>query len=141
MLSSLIEEGHDHVDSVGFAVHGGNNSFQILIMVVGGLIVGITVHGIGNTVIADINENKKIFSSDGFRNNSFSFSCTKTVAGGIGNIIVGYITFKGRIILCNIFNISSEINKIIIDLLAKSCSGIKYDKFKRSDRNGSLQFM
>ena len=68
-------------------------------MVIGGLMISEAVHLVGNTVIADIYKNKEILSPDGFRNYGFSFAGAETVAGRIHNKIVGYVAFKGRIVL------------------------------------------
>ena len=54
MLPAFIEKRHDHVDPVSLAVDRGNDSFQVLVMVIGRHMIDIAVHFIGNTVITDI---------------------------------------------------------------------------------------
>ena len=97
-------------------------------MVIGGFVIGIAVHGIGNTVVTYINKNKEIFTSDGFRDDSLGFSGTETIAGRVDNVIIGYIAFKGGIIFGNILNVSAETYKIVVDLIAESGGRIQYDK-------------
>ena len=78
VLSALVEEGHDNVDTTSLAFAGCDNTFQILIVIIGRHVVRITVHFIGNTVVADINENKYIFTADTFAKASFCFAGTET---------------------------------------------------------------
>ena len=54
MLSAFIEERHNNGDASCFSAYGSNDSFQILIMVIGRHMIGISVHFICYTVITDI---------------------------------------------------------------------------------------
>ena len=79
-------------------------------------------------MITDVYKNKEIFSSYGFRKNCFAFSGTKTVAGGVKNIVVCHIPFKGRVIFGYIFNIPSEIDKIVVNTFSECGSRIHNDQ-------------
>ena len=65
MLSAFIEERHDDVDTSGFSVAGGDDTLQILVVVIGRHMVGIAVHVVSNTMIAYIGENEQILTADG----------------------------------------------------------------------------
>ena len=60
MLSALIEEGHNHIDPAGLSSHRRDQSLQILIMIIRRHVVHLSAHGIGETVIADVNQQIQI---------------------------------------------------------------------------------
>lgn len=87
-------------------------------MVVRRFVIGITVHGIGNTVVAYVHKNKEVFASDRFRDDAFALSGAKTVAGSVRYVVIRYITLESGVIFCYIFHITSEIDEMIVYLFS-----------------------
>ena len=78
VLAALIQKWHDHVDSSGFSGDGSNDSFQVLIMIIRGHMVGLSCQRICQTVVADIYQNIDIITTYGFLQDTFCFSGTET---------------------------------------------------------------
>ncbi len=74
----LSSKWHDHVDSSGFSGDGSNDSFQVLIMIIRGHMVGLSCQRICQTVVADIYQNIDIITTYGFPQDTFCFSGTET---------------------------------------------------------------
>ena len=74
MLTAFVEERHDDIDTACLSANGSNNTFQILKMIIRGHMVGTSVQGVSQAVIADINHQINIFSSDGLREDSLGLS-------------------------------------------------------------------
>ena len=78
VLAALIQKWHDYVDSSGFSGDGSNDSFQVLIMIIRGHMVGLSRQRICQTVVADIYQNIDIIATYGFLQDTFCFSGTET---------------------------------------------------------------
>ena len=78
VLASFIQEGHDDIDALCLSGGCRNHPFQILIVVIRGFVIGITVNGIGKTVIAYVHNNEQILSVNGLMNASLCLSTSKT---------------------------------------------------------------
>ena len=63
LLTPFIEIGHDDIDTMRFSTGSGNNTFQVLIMIVRRHDVLKSGDIIGDIVVTDINENVQIGSS------------------------------------------------------------------------------
>ena len=74
MLSAFVQKRHNNADSFCFSCSGRDDSLQILIMVVRRHVVFVAAYFIGETVIADINENIQVGAADRIIDMSFSFS-------------------------------------------------------------------
>ena len=83
MLPSLVEEGHNDVDPAGFAVCRGNDTLQILIMVIRGHVIFMAADRIGKAEIADIYHNKHIGAPDRFADDSLGFPGAEAGAGAL----------------------------------------------------------
>ena len=118
MLTSLVQKGDNDINPVRLAVGGGNDPFQILIVVVGRFIVGITVYFIRDTVVADISQDKKILAPYGFGKKRLAFAGAEPVTGTVQNIVVRKIAFKGRIVFGNVFYAFSKAHKMIVDVFS-----------------------
>ena len=79
MLSALIHERHDDVNTLGNAGDGADHPLHVLVVVIGRLIIGKTVHLIGNAVVHDIGNQINILSSGRFEKRRLGFSRIKTV--------------------------------------------------------------
>ena len=110
------------------AIDSRDHALQILIVIIGRFIINETVHFIGDVVIAYIDQNENIFSTDGFINRCFAFAGTKTVACGIYDEIIRNISLKSRVVLGNILDIFTKIDKIVIDTVPKILGRIHNDK-------------
>ena len=64
VLAAFIKERHDHVDTVCLAVGCGDDSFQVLIVIVRRHVVQMTVDGVGQTVVADVHHDKQVCAAD-----------------------------------------------------------------------------
>ena len=64
MLSALIKERHDNIDTTCLSSCSSNDSFKILIMVIRGHMVYMTIYSVGKAIIAYIGHNEQICSTD-----------------------------------------------------------------------------
>ena len=128
MLPALIQKGHDNSDAVGFSACRRDNPFQILIVVIRGFAVYVTVHLIGDAVVADIQQDIEILAADGFPEDSLALAGAETGAVHVGKKIIFMISLKSGIV-CQIFmGFLSKGCKIIIDNFAHLCGRVKsYD--------------
>ena len=60
VLTSFIKEWHDHVDTMSLTGSCGDDSFEILIVVVRGHVVLMTTDSISFCVVCDIHHDKKV---------------------------------------------------------------------------------
>src|SRR5699024_3404419 len=74
VLAALVEERHDDIDTARLPSDRGDDTLQILKVVVRGHVVDLTVQGIGQAVVADIHHQIDILSTDGFAEYAFCFS-------------------------------------------------------------------
>ena len=81
VLAAFVEEGHDHIDSVGFSGSGGNDPFQVLIVVVRGHMVLVAADGVGETVIGNIHHNIQVCTADRLPDIPLAFPGAKTGTG------------------------------------------------------------
>ena len=88
VLTALIQKRHNNVKAVFLTISSGNQTFQILIVIVRWHVVHISVDGICQAVITYICHNKQVFSTDGFVQDTFCFTTSKTWAMCIYQIIV-----------------------------------------------------
>ena len=140
MLSALVQKGHDYVDPMGFAPHGSNDPLQVLVMVIGRHMVGITVHFICNAVIAHIHQQEQIFASDGFMECTFGFSRSETGTVCKGKVIAFDIAVKGGIVFhFFIVDTAAEFHQIIIDPAAHPLCGGQGDQLQRRHRHCVFQ--
>ncbi len=65
VLASLIEKRHDHIDTVRFSVGCGNDTLQILIVVVRRHMIFVTADRVGQAVVQHIGKDEKIHASYG----------------------------------------------------------------------------
>ena len=66
VLSAPVKNRHYYIYTGGFSPNGGNNSFQILVMVVRAHRNASAVHIVFAAVISDVGNDKKIVASDSF---------------------------------------------------------------------------
>lgn len=116
MLSAFIEERHDDVDTSGLAVAGGDDTLQILVVVIRRHVVGIAVHVVSNTMIAYIGENEQILTADGLADLRFGFTASETGHIHVYEIVALDIAVKGRIVFhFVIMDTLTEFYHVVID--------------------------
>src|SRR5699024_10208228 len=74
VLTALIQERHDNVDSPGFPSYSGNDPFQILKMVIRRHVIGVAAERIGQGIVADIHHEIEVVTADRFLQDTFGFS-------------------------------------------------------------------
>ena len=84
-------------------------------MVIGGFMIDISVHSIGNAVVADIHEKKNIFAADGFHKEALAFAGAKAGARCFGKIIVFHITLESRVIFGKIIDRFAKFDEISVN--------------------------
>ena len=118
MLSSFIKEGHDYVDSSCFSADCGNDTLNILEMIVRGHVIGMSANGIGFVVVADINQNVDVGATYGFVNRTFGFAGSETGKLGIENIGFSLITGIGKGAFVLAFSFGSPFYQVFVYLSA-----------------------
>ncbi len=92
--------------------------------------VGITVHGVCNTVIADVHQEEQIFSPDGLMEGGFTFPASKAGCLKVHQIVVLAVAVKGRVFFyLVIVYASAEFNQIIVDLPSHFAGGAQGNDF------------
>ena len=86
MLSALVKHRHYDSNTSCLTAHCGNNTFQILIVVIRTHMIFNSVHFIGNTVIEHVAYDIHVMTSYSFIDNAFSFACTKSRTSYMSNI-------------------------------------------------------
>ena len=81
--------------------------------------VDVPVDGIGQAVVAHINNDEKIFSMNGLIDAALGFSASETGAGSIHQIAVSYVTLKCRILIFGTLHILTEFHKVIVHTSAQ----------------------
>ena len=142
MLSAFIEERHDDVDTSGFAVAGGDDTLQILVVVIRRHVVGIAVHVVSNTMIAYIGENEQILTADGLADLRFGFTASETGHIHVYEIVALDIAVKGRIVFhFVIMDTLTEFYHVVIDAASHFFCGRQSDDLQRSHGHGIFQFV
>ena len=142
MLSAFIEERHDDVDTSGFAVASGDDTLQILVVVIRRHVVGIAVHVVSNTMIAYIGENEQILTADGLADLRFGFTASETGHIHVYEIVALDIAVKGRIVFhFVIMDTLTEFYHVVIDAASHFFCGRQSDDLQRSHGHGIFQFV
>ena len=121
VLTSLIKERHDHVDTTGFSVGSGNDTLQILIMVVRRHMVFITADRVSQAVVQHIGKDKKIRTSYGLFQDSFGFTGTETGAAAVNEVGILQIPSVGD----GVFGVSGILVTVIAQVLVHKICEIK----------------
>ena len=107
-------------------------------MIVRRHVVQMTVHCIGQTVVADIDHDKKIFSADRFAQNAFCLTRTETRAAVLYEIIFAFIGCEKCGIYIFFKGFLAKSDNMVVDLLPKSFAALERGDFKRSCRKHLL---
>ncbi len=102
--------------------------------------VGIAVHIICNTMIADIHQNKQILAPDGFMKDGLGFSGSEARAVKRCQIAVFPVTVKGGIVFDFVIYTFPEIYQIIVHLARKGFGRFQSYNFERRHRHRIFQF-
>ena len=66
MLTSFIQKRHDNIDTMCFSCGSGDDTFQILKMIIRGHVILMAAYAVGKAVIGNIYHNKKVGTTDRF---------------------------------------------------------------------------
>ena len=135
MLAALIEERHDDIDTARLPSDRGDDTLQILKVVVRGHVVDLTVQGIGQAVVADIHHQVQVLAAYRFGDNAFRFSGTKARNAGIDKKSILLISGKSNIIAMLVCAFAAPFDKIIINFLSEFLTSGESDEPKASYRN------
>ncbi len=92
----------------------------------------ITVHLIGDGMVAHIHQDEEILASYGFQDMTLAFSTAKAGNVASHDIIVFYVTVKGGIVLDHIIvDALAKLHQIPVDPISHGCHGRVYDQFQR----------
>ena len=119
VLSALIEEGHDHVDTLCFSTGSSNDTLQILIMVIGRHMVDLTTHFVGQAVVCDIKHDIEIISADGLLDRSFCLSVSETGQRVVNQVAVTLIALECNVIRVKLLPAGAPFYELLIHFLAK----------------------
>ena len=86
--------------------------------------VCVTVHGVGQAVVAHINEDKQVFAADSLFQHGFSLAAVKAGRLELKQIVVLRIALKCGIIDIYIVYLAAKINQIIIHFISKLCGAL-----------------
>ena len=78
VLAAFIQERHDHVKTAGLSADSGDDTLQILIMIVRGHVILMSCQRVSQAVIADVYHQIDIHSPDRVIDNAFGFAGAKT---------------------------------------------------------------
>ena len=136
VLPALIQEWHDNIDAVRFAGGGGDDSFQILVVVIRRHMVQVAVHRVSEAVIADIDHKEQILAPYGFSDNSFRFACAETGTFTFNQIIFKLVAGKEGGIEGFSQGILAEPYDVIIYFLPKLPAALQSRNLKWCYRKG-----
>ena len=77
VLPSLIEHGHNHVNTLGLSANGGNDPLQVHEVIVRAHGDLLAIHIIGAVVSAHITENIDVITANGFLNHTLALAISK----------------------------------------------------------------
>ena len=135
MLPTFVKIGHDHVDPAGFSADGGDNAFQVLIMVIRGHMVFLPEKGIGQTVVNDIHQKIEVHSADGFLNDAFSLSGPEPGNPAFEQIGIALIAGEDQAVLMFAFPLPAPFYEVMVHLLAERLAACQRDDPQRACRD------
>jgi hypothetical protein len=136
MLSALVKEGHYHGDAPCFSAYGGDQTLEILIMIIGRHVVFVTAERIGKTVVADVNKKIEIGTSDRFVDRSLGFAGSEPRYFGIEDIGIALVALKGKGGMMLVLPFGPPFYKVLIDLMPHIHKAFKGNDTKGTNRYG-----
>jgi len=79
-------------------------------------------HHISTAVVADINHNVDIFTTNGFIQNTLCLTGTETWTIGTDQVSISFITVEDNVVFVYIVSVSSPFYEIMINLFTKACT-------------------
>ena len=79
-------------------------------------------HHISTAVVADINHNVDIFTTNGFIQNTLCLTGTETWTIGTDQVSISFITVEDNVVFVYIVSVSSPLYEIMINLFTKACT-------------------
>ncbi len=86
-------------------------------MIIGRHVIDIAVYFIGNTMIADVRQNKDIFASDRRGEHTLRLSAAETGTFCLHEVILIHISVKSGVFLETVVQTLAEINQISVDFM------------------------
>jgi len=91
VLTALVKERHDNVDTVCGGCRSADDSLEILIVVIRGHVVYISGHLVGKRMVCYIDHAENIGSADRFVYDPLCFTTSETRAGAVEKIGVNIV--------------------------------------------------
>ena len=135
VLTALIEERHDDVDTASLSADSGNDPFQILEMIVRRHMIRVSCQRVGYTVVADIYHQVEIFSADRLGDDAFCLSGTKTRNLCVDKKSILLISGESDVVSVLVPAFVAPFDEIIINLFPEFLASGEGDKPETSDRN------
>ena len=135
VLAAFVKERHDHVKAPALASDGGNDSFQILKVIVRGHVVCVSGQRIGQAVVADIYHKINIFSAYGFSDDTLGFSGSEAGNLCVDQIIISFIPAENDVVFVDMSVLSSPFHQIIVYPVSHFLAPVKGNDPKCSNGN------
>ena len=133
-LAAFIQVRHDDVDPSGLAADGGNHPLQIQKMIVRGHMVRFAAHLVGETVIADVDQNIQIFTADRVVDDSLAFPASESRILRADQVVVPGISFKLREGLVPVIPLGPPFYDVIVHLAAELFARLQSNNPEVADR-------
>jgi len=91
MLTALVKERHDNVDTVCGGCRSADDSLKILVVVIRGHVVYISGHLVGERVVCHIDHAENISSANRFIYDSLCFTASETRACAVEKVGVNIV--------------------------------------------------
>lgn len=127
VLAALVEEGHDHVNAARFSAYCCDDPLQILEVIVRGHMVGMPAERVGQTVIADINQNIDVIAPDGFQDRSLGFAGAEAGSFAADQIGIPLVSVKKQGAFMLQFPFLSPLDQEIIHFLPQGGAAVHSD--------------
>ena len=139
MLTSLVKEWHNNVDTVCFTGGCGDNSLQILVMVIRRHVVLMTAYAVSKAVIGHIYHNVKVCTTNGFFDVTFTFTGSETRAFAVYKERFFCIALwdNGGFLGC--YKFFTEFNQLFVNLLGQFAASGKCGDSDRGNRHRLFQ--
>ena len=128
VLSSFIQVWHDNGDASCLAADRGDDTLEVLIMIVRRHVVHLAEHLIGFTVIDDINEKIEVHAAHGTLHNALAFTGSETRQVAVHDIRRSLISGKREAVLVLAFPLGAPLGQIIVNFLPDIFAAFQRDE-------------
>ena len=139
MLTAFIKEWHDYIDTMCLTCSCGNNSLQILKMVIRRHVILVTADSVCGTVVGNVYHNVKVGSSDRFLNDSLTFTGTETRTFALHDKRVFAVSLWNIVKALLFYKFLTEFYQVSVYLLCKFAAALQRSDTNRCDRHRFLK--